>query len=216
MDPVLLEIFLDGVTKYLTGTRQTKYIVGSSKKQQTDYWDQICQVTGQETTTNKEHDYWQLHRNQEAIGWDNILRGKFAKDWRKLNRVHHRKLKDIQQQKEKVQREQKKIREAQEKEQDLYWDPTRSMKKKRTTVEPPEKKIQKADVFQRVFKGIIIRIIRELWLERNTDRHQQLQGQKRIVRITEATLTVTELCLLQSLIMPEHESKYVAMPREEM
>ena len=60
MDPVLLEILLDGVTKYLTGTRQTKYIVGSSRKQQTDYWDRIRQVTGQETTTNKENDYWQL------------------------------------------------------------------------------------------------------------------------------------------------------------
>ena len=33
MDPVLLDILLDGVTKYLTGTRQTKYIVGSSRKQ---------------------------------------------------------------------------------------------------------------------------------------------------------------------------------------
>ena len=85
------------------------------------------------------------------------------------------------------------------------------MKKKRTTVEPPEKKIRKADVFQRVFEGII-RIIRELWLEHNTDCHQPLQGQKRIVRITEATQTVTELYLLQSLIMPQHESKYFAMP----
>ena len=82
MDPVLLEILLDGVTKYLTGTRQTKYIVGSSRKQQTDYWDRIRQVTGQETMTNEEHDYWQLQRNQEAIGWDNLLRGKFAKNWR--------------------------------------------------------------------------------------------------------------------------------------
>ena len=63
MDPVLLEILLDGVTKYLTGTRQTKYIVGSSRKQQTDYWDRIRQVTGRETTANEEKDYWQLQRN---------------------------------------------------------------------------------------------------------------------------------------------------------
>ena len=32
MDPVLMDILLDGVTKYLTGTRQTKYIVGSNRK----------------------------------------------------------------------------------------------------------------------------------------------------------------------------------------
>ena len=30
MDPVLQDILLDGVTKYLTGTRQTKYVVNSS------------------------------------------------------------------------------------------------------------------------------------------------------------------------------------------
>ena len=185
------------MTKYLTGTKQTKYI---------DYWDRIRQVTGQETTTttNKEHDYWQLQRNQEAIGWDNLLRGKFTKDWRKLNGVYNRKLKDIQQKKEKVQWEQRKIREAQEKEQDLYWDPTRPMKKKRTTVEPPQKNKRKADVFQQVFEGIT-RIIQELWLERNTDRHQPIQRQKRIARITEATRTVTDLYSLKSLIMPQHE-----------
>ena len=66
-----------------------------------------------------------------------------------------------------------------------------------------------------MFEGII-RISQELWLERNTDRHQPLQGQKRITRITEATRTVTDLYSLQSLIMPEHESKYFAMPLEEM
>ena len=59
-------------------------------------------------------------------------------------------------------------------------------------------------------------VIRELWLKRNTDRHQPIQGQKRIARITEATRTVTRLYSLQSVIMPEHESKYFAMPLEEM
>ena len=59
-------------------------------------------------------------------------------------------------------------------------------------------------------------IIRELWLERNTDRHQPIKGQQRIARITEATRTVTDLYTLKSLIMPEHQSKYFAMPLEEM
>ena len=83
MDPVLQDILLDGVTKkYLTGTRQTKYIVNSSSTQQTEYWDRICQVrVDQERTTEGQKDeYWQLQRNQEAIGWDNLLRGKFVKD----------------------------------------------------------------------------------------------------------------------------------------
>ena len=83
------------------------------------------------------------------------------------------------------------------------------------TTEKPEKQVRKADVFQRVFAGII-RIIRELWLERNMDRHQPLQGQKLLAKITKSTQTVTELYSLQSLIMPEHKSKYFAMPLEEM
>ena len=82
-------------------------------------------------------------------------------------------------------------------------------------MEKPEKQVRKADVFQRVFAGII-RIIRELWLERNMDRHQPLQGQKRLAKITEATRTVTDLYSLQSMIMPQHTTKYFAMPLEEM
>ena len=213
MDPVLLEILLDGVMKYLSGTRQTKYIVGSSRRQQTSYWDRIREASGIVIPPNEEHDYWQLQRNQEAIGWDNLLRGKFAKDWRKLNGVYNRKLKDIQREKDKAQRERKQRREAEEQQRNPYWDPTRPTKKRK--MEKPEKKVRKADVFQRVFAGII-RIIRELWLERNTDRHQPLQGQKRMAKITEATRTVTDLYSLQSMIMPEHMSKYFAMPLEEM
>ena len=70
--------------------------------------------------------------------------------------------------------------------------PTKKKKKKKKTVEPQKKKKQKADIFQRVFEGIIL-IIRELWLEHNTDRHRPLQGQKRIAIITEVTVTVTDL-----------------------
>jgi len=53
-------------------------------------------------------------------------------------------------------------------------------------------------------------------LERNTDYHRPLQGQKRIAKITEATQTDTKLYSLQSLIIPQHDSKYFAKPAEEM
>ena len=71
MDPVLLDILLDSVTKYLTGTTQTQYIVGINRKKKPDYWDKICEVRG-DTPDKKEHDYWQLQRKQDAIGWDNF------------------------------------------------------------------------------------------------------------------------------------------------
>ena len=41
-------------------------------------------------------------------------------------------------------------------------------------------------VFQQVFESII-KIIREQWLEGNTDRRRPFQGQKRIAKITEAS-----------------------------
>ena len=47
MDPVLHDILLDGIKKYLNGTRQTKYIVSSKSKPKKDYWDRICEVRGE-------------------------------------------------------------------------------------------------------------------------------------------------------------------------
>ena len=49
-------------------------------------------------------------------------------------------------------------------------------KKTPPVMEPPPKKKRKADVFQRVFQRIV-RVVREVWLEHNTDRHNPLQGQ---------------------------------------
>ena len=59
-----------------------KYIVNSSSTQQPDYWDRIRQVQGdqEKTTEGQKDEYWQLQINQEAIGWDNLVQGKFIKD----------------------------------------------------------------------------------------------------------------------------------------
>ena len=62
MNPVLFEILLDGVTKYLTGKSQTKYIVGSNWKKQLDYWDKLREVNGDIPET-KENEYSQLQPN---------------------------------------------------------------------------------------------------------------------------------------------------------
>ena len=99
------------------------------------------------------------------------MRGKFVKDWNKLNEEHKRKQQVIQKQKEK-------LWEEKENEQGKYWDPTRPTKRKKK--EPQKKQKQKADMFQEVFKSIT-KIIRKLWLERNVDRHRL----KRIAKITE-------------------------------
>ena len=78
-----------------------------SSTHQPDYWDRIRQVRGDQERTpeDQEDEYSQLQRNQAAIGWDNLLRGKFVKDWRKLNGAHLRKQKAIQKQEEKLREE---------------------------------------------------------------------------------------------------------------
>ena len=41
MDPVLYDILKDGVTKYLEGKEQAKYIVNSKSKPPDNYWQRI-------------------------------------------------------------------------------------------------------------------------------------------------------------------------------
>ena len=76
------------------------------------------------------------------------MQGKFVKDWRKLNRVYNRKLKETQEKTAKIHRAQEKIRKDLEKQRDLYWDPMRPTKKTTTAIEPPPKQKRKVDVFQ--------------------------------------------------------------------
>ena len=84
MDPVLLDLLLNRVPKYLTGARQTKYIMSSSRKQQTEYCNPICQALGQQerTTEDKEYAYWQLPNKSESNWMENLLLDKFVKIWR--------------------------------------------------------------------------------------------------------------------------------------
>ena len=55
-----------------------------------------------------------------------------------------------------------------------------------------------------------------MWLERNKYRHDPMQGQQRIAKLTEATQTVGELYSLRTLIMKQHESVYFTLPLAEM
>ena len=70
---------------------------------------------------------------------------------------------------------------------------------------------RKTDVFQRVFNSIT-KIIHELWLERNNDQHNPLQGQQQMAKLNKATRTVEDLYSLHTLIMPQHELTYFAIP----
>ena len=70
-------------------------------------------------------------------------------------------------------------------------------KKKKKTIKPR----QNTDIFQRLFAAITI-IIQELWLERNTNRHNPAKGQLQMAKITKVECTVTHMYSLCYLIMP--------------
>ena len=124
--------------------------------------------------------FWQLQKNQQAIGWDNLLRGKISKEWRKLQHIHKQKKKDIHKQKEK----QRKQQDENNRNPEILADLAKKKKKKQPNA--------KADVFQRVFESITT-ILQNVWLENNTDQHNLIQGQKQMAKITEAAQTVAGL-----------------------
>ena len=55
-----------------------------------------------------------------------------------------------------------------------------------------KKKKRKIDDFQALFTKVS-KIVHELWLKQNTDRHNPAQGQLRIAKIIEATRVVEYL-----------------------
>ena len=69
MDPVLHDILRDGIQKYLGGEEQTRYVVNDPED---------C-------------GYGRLQENQTAIGCDNLIRGKYSKHWRRIQRNYEQK-----------------------------------------------------------------------------------------------------------------------------
>ena len=67
MDPILYDILNDGTRKYLGGMDQTPYdILGPASR----------------------GDYGKLQQQQQCIGWDNLIRGKYSKLWRSIQRKY--------------------------------------------------------------------------------------------------------------------------------
>ena len=98
------------------------------------------------------------------------MRGKYSKYWRSIQKRYASK--------QKVKKQQEQQRQSLEGNGDKD-------KEKQT----PEKKKRKIDDFQALFTNVS-NIMHELWLERNTDRHNPAKGQLRIAKITEATRVV--------------------------
>ena len=131
-------------------------------------------LNGQEQTfyavdDPSERGYQRLQESQLAIGWNNLFRGKYSTHWRRIQRQYKQ--------------DQSSMRTSQ-------TQPVHSQQD--TTLKPKKSPKRRTDVFQQVFNKTTT-IIHEMWLERNKDRHEPMQGQLRIAKLTEATRTVETL-----------------------
>ena len=142
-------------------------------------------------TTLLKEDTLDYRRVREPSGWNNLLRGKYSTHWRRIQCRYKQ--------------DQSTTRTSQ---LQLETSP------QSTKLTPNSPLKRKTDVFQRVF-DLTTTIVHEMWLERNKDRHEPMQGQQRIAKLTEATQTVEELYSLRTLIMKQHESVYYALPLAE-
>ena len=122
------------------------------------------------------------------------MRGKYSQHWRTIQKRYANQ--------QKVKKQQEEHRQSEE--YNIENPSTSRAKKKR-----------KIDEFQALFTKVS-KIMHELWLERNTDRHNPPKGQLRIAKTIKATTVVEHLYLLRSMIIPEHDSRYFAMEYSEM
>ena len=89
MDPVLRDILNDGIRKHV------------GKKQYSIY---------DENGSGNKGEYKRLQEEQKAIGWDNLLRGKYSKLWITLQKWYANKQKVKEQQEEQRQLDEDNIR----------------------------------------------------------------------------------------------------------
>jgi hypothetical protein len=125
---------------------------------------------------------------QLLIGWDNLLRGKFTKQWK------------IQQ---KAYRTRQRLRDPL-----LY---ARKLRKKRRDEEKNRSKYKgkqtnKTEAFHSFFQAIVP-FIKELWKDRCIDRNTPVVGGRIVAEYDSLTKKVTHLYTMREMVLPEDELK---------
>jgi len=127
-----------------------------------------------------------LMDEQTVIGWDNLLRGKFSKQWKIQQKAYvtRRKLRNP------VLYEQ--IRRRKKREDD---------KKQRAT-----KRKNKTEDFHAFFQAIVP-IVQEMWTDRCIDRNTPVLGGRIVAEYDSLTKKITQLYTLREMVLPEDETK---------
>jgi hypothetical protein len=141
--------------------------------------------------------YKLLIDEQIIIGWDNLLRGKFTKQWKIQQKSYltRRRLKNPALHARKIRKKQR--------EQEKSKDKNKSKKKK-----------NKTEAFHSFFQAIVP-IIMEIWTDRCIDRNTPVLGGRIVAEYDSLSKKVTQLYTMREMVLPEDEMKIFGETLEE-
>ena len=127
-----------------------------------------------------------IDEQEVVIGWDNLIWGKFSKQWKIQQKayVNRRKLLDPR----------------------TYARVKRNKKRKAATDKNKSKRKNKTEEFHAFFQAII-NIIQDIWTGRCIDRNKPVLGGRIVAEYDHLTKKVTHLYTLREIILPEDELK---------
>jgi hypothetical protein len=139
--------------------------------------------------TNKGMERYDLLIDEQLlIGWDNLLRGKFTKQWKIQHRafMNRKRLRDPALHAQKL----RKKKRDEEKHKSKYKG----------------KKKNKTEAFHSFFQSILP-FIKEIWKDRCIDRNTPVVGGRIVAEYDALTKKVTHLYTMREMVLPEDETK---------
>jgi hypothetical protein len=174
VDPVLCDILKEGLMTYFMG--ESMAIA-------------MFRIRGQEGMER----YSLLIDEQLVIGWDNLLRGKFTKQW-KIQQKAYKTRRRLKNPALYARKQRKKKREEEKREKSN--DKNKSKKKKKN----------KTEEFHSFFQAIVP-IIMEMWTDRCIDRNTPVLGGRIVAEYDSLSKKVTQLYTMREMVLPEDELK---------
>ena len=148
----------------------------------------MLRLRGQEDVDKKQtfKRYTLLIDEQVVIGWDNLLRGKFSKQWKIQQKafITRKKLSDPR----------------------AYARAQRNKKQKEAKNTKENKRKNKTEAFHAFFQAIIP-IIQEIWMDRCIDRNKPVLGGRIAAEYDSLIKKVTHYYTLREMVLPEDELK---------
>jgi hypothetical protein len=174
VDPKICDILQEGIMTYFNGESVSTTML---------------RLRGQEGMDR----YSLLIDQQTVIGWDNLLRGKFSKQWKiqQTAYIARRKLNNpflyAKMQRRKNRKADKEKEQANNKNK-------------------PKKMNNKTEAFHAFFQSIIP-IIQEMWTDRCIDRNTPVLGGRIVAEYDSLSKKVTQLYTMREMVLPEDEIK---------